>query len=282
MKKLICLLLCFTIVNFAIGQTSNENRIKELPELIEESADNKDYNLALKLEDELAIRKELQEAINKEDYEKATVLREDLYDLESGDYNRGESNSDQAEKETASKNAKDNTIFYMDFAIAGINMFSFDANNNYIGPEKVAYKNNMYSFNFKLGHKFYFGPGARKFRVGIDIKYVGLNLGLDFDGDFVAPNIALSIPSPGFVMTYHINDEMGIDFQTNVGVMFLISEYNDVFILPTPGFGVYPQLRFWYNKLGVGLQYSYNQVETIYNIDRLKLNHFGLFLGLRF
>lgn len=294
MKNLICVLFCLMIVNFAMSQTSNEDRLKELPNLIEEAGNNKDYKLAAKLQDELEIRKELQEAIKKEDYKKATALREDLYDLENGTYKSTESNSDRAEEEEEfeEKNAKDNSVLYLDFAIAGFNRYNYsqtdfvetyDQNGNYTGLQEQEFNvdERMYSLNFKFGSKFYFGPGSRKFRVGLDINYITLNLGLNVEDDFIVPNLDFSAPLPGFVMTYYLNDEMGLDFQANAGVMFLLSEFNDL-PLPAPGIAVNPQLRFWYNKIGVGLQYTHHQVNTIEDIDRLTLNHIGLFVGLRF
>lgn len=293
MRNLICILFCLMIVNLAIGQTSNEDRLKKLPDLIEEAGSNKEYKLAAKLEDELAIRKELQKAIDNEDYKKATALREDLYDLENGNYNSEEpASTDLAEREDEDEKAKENSIFYLDAAVAGINMYSFtrtelvetyDDNGNYTGmqEQEQEFDDNMYSVNFKLGHKFYFGPGARKFRIGLDITYLSLNLGFNLDDEFILPNIAFSTPSPGFVATYHLNDKMGIDFQANAGIMFMLSEFND-YPIPTPGLAISPQLRFWYNKLGVGLQYTYHQVNTLSNIDQFRLNHLGLFVGFRF
>lgn len=293
MKNLICLLLCFTIVNFAIGQTSNENRIKELPTLIEEAADKKDFNLALKLEDELAIREELQEAIDNEDYKKATALREDLYDLERGEYDRSKSNSDRAEQESEREPSKNNSIFYMDFAFAGLNMYdlsrielteTYDQNGNYTGmqEQEIVTNQSMYSINFKLGHKFYFGPGDRDLRVGLDINYLSLNLGFKRNDNFIFPNLAFSTPCPGLVMTYHINENMGFDLQANIGIMFAITPENSSFLIPSPGVSINPQARFWYKNFGLGFQYFNHQVQSITDIDRLKLNHYGLFVGFRF
>jgi hypothetical protein len=281
------------IVSSTIAQTSNEDRLKELPTLIEEAGSNKDYKLAAKLEDELAIRKDLKQAVDEEDYKTATTLREDLYDLESGNYNRNKTNEEAAEiDEDKEENKIDNSIFYLDFGVAGINMYDFtrsafvetyDQSGNYTGvqEQQIPESHNMYSINFKLGHKFYFGPGARKFRIGIDVNYLSLNLGLNLNDEFILPNIAFSTPSPGFVMTYHINDNMGLDFQTNVGIMFMLSEFNDL-PLPTPGIAINPQLRFWYNKLGIGLQYIHHRVNTLNNINNFTLNHAALFVGLRF
>jgi hypothetical protein len=281
------------IVNLAIGQTSNEERLNKLPDLIEEAGNNKNYKLASKLEDELVIRTELQEAIENENYEKATALREDLYDLENGEYNREKPNSELAERSEENDNTKDNSIFYLDFAFAGINMYDYtrtefvdvyDVNNNYLGTEQqeTAFNSSMYSMNFKLGHKFYFGPGTEKFRAGLDISYLSLNLGFNLDDNYVLPNIAFSTPSPGFVMTYHLNDNMGIDLQANAGILFMLSpEFND-FFLPVPGLAFFPQLRFWYNKLGIGVQYTYHQIGNLNNINNFRLNHLGLFVGFRF
>lgn len=294
MKNLICILCCLMVVNLAIGQTSNEERLKELPALIEDAGTNKEYKLAAKLQDELEIRKELQEAIQNEDYKKATALREDLYDLENGEYNRADSNSDrEEEEESKDENAKDNSVVYLDFTVAGLNSYAYsetafietyDQNGNYTGMQEQTFNvdERMYSINFKFGNKFYFGPGSRKFRIGLDINYISLNLGLNLENDFIVPNLDFSTPCPGFVMTYHINDDMGLDFQANAGIMFLLSEFNDI-PLPAPGVAINPQLRFWYNKLGAGLQYTHHQVNTIGGgIDRLTLNHIGLFVGFRF
>jgi hypothetical protein len=294
MKNLICILFCLMVVNLSIGQTSNKERLKELPALIEEAGTNKDYKQAAKLQDELEIREELQQAIDREDYKKATALRENLYDLENGDYNSDDSNSDIAEEEEETKggNSKDNSVLYMDFTVAGINSYAYsttdfvetyDQSGNYTGLQEQTFDvdERMYSINFKFGNKFYFGPGTRKFRIGLDINFISLNIGLNLEEDLIVPNLDFSTPCPGFVMTYHLNDNMGVDFQANAGIMFLLSEFNDI-PLPAPGLAVNPQLRFWYNKLGVGLSYTYHQVNTLDNIDRLTLNHMGLFVGLRF
>ena len=295
MKNLFCVLLCLMAVNLAMGQTSNEDRLNELPKLIQEAGDNKNYKLAAKLQDELEIREELQIAIDEEDYKKATALREDLYDLENGDYKSEESNAELAEEEEEQdENAKDNSVLYLDFTIAGLNSYAYtnsefvetyDQNGNYTGMQEQDIRNDarMYGINLKFGNKFYFGPGARDFRIGLDINFISLNIALGRNYEYFLPNINFSGPCPGFVMTYHLNDNMGIDFQANAGFMFLLSEFNDI-PLPSPGLAVNPQLRFWYNKLGVSVQYTYHQANELggdFN-DRITFNHLGLSVGLRF
>lgn len=293
MKYLICILFCFLFVNLAISQNSNADRLKELPALIDEAANNKNYELALKLEDELAIREKLQEAIDEEDYERATELREDLYALENGEYKRSESNEvDVAKNDGEHGNSKQNAVFYLDFAFLGLNNYqnttidivdSYDQNGNYIGSkEKTVITNrSMFGLNFKLGHKFYMGPGDRKLRVGLDINYLTLNVGISLDDDFVLPNLAFTTPCPGFVATYHFSETMGLDLQANTGVVFTLTEFNE-YPIPIPGFIVNPQARFWYKNVGIGLQYTYYKVNSRETIRNLRMNHFGLFFGVRF
>jgi hypothetical protein len=283
MKHLIALLFCILFVNVSISQSPNDIRLEKLPELIEEAARSENYKQAAKLEKELAIRKKIQKAIEVEAYNKAGELQEDLSELENSYLIKNDkTNLDEAESEN--KNDKDNVIYYMDFSVAGINMYDLTYNQFVDNSlQEFNESQDMYSINFKMGHKFYFGSGAHKFRVGVDINYVSLNAGLHTTEGYLSPNYALSGPSPGFVMTYHINDNMGLDLQLNTGFMVLFSEINQ-FSSNGLGGALLPQMRYWYKKLSIGLEYTYfdSNINNITPSGRISLNHLGLFVGMRF
>jgi hypothetical protein len=286
MKNLICFLFCLLILNVAIGQTSNQGRLEELPALIDEAGTKKNYELAARLQDELAIREKIQEVIEQESYEKAAALRKYLYDLENDINSRYTSISEVIEHVGRhDRNNKKNTMMYLDFSPIGFGAYDvtqlvFDPVSN--STNQVNESQITYSLNFKFGHKFYFGPGLRKFRIGVDMNYASLNLGfVETYEDNIMPNFGLSTPSPGVVMTYHINKDMGFDFQTNAGFMLMVSEENSLSATGM-GFVLLPQLRYWYNKLSMGLKYTCYQGERLSTAGRIRLNHLGLFAGLRF
>ncbi|MEX2483682.1 MAG: hypothetical protein WED10_03955 [Brumimicrobium sp.] len=298
MRLIFSVLICLFFSFVSFSQNSNEKRMKELPSLIDKAVENKDYDEASKLQKELDIREDLKKAIEEEDYKEATKLREDLYDLESGEY-KSDDNED-IDSFDDPEQLKKNSVFYFDYTFGGMNIYSYDRTeyvNVYdeqgymIGTEEVTqnYKDFVYSMNFKLGHKFYIGSGSSNLRLGLDLNYMSLNIGIpslnnNIDPQYssILPNLSFTLPNPGFVATYHMRDDMGLDFQFNAGVMFLLSNYNEVPI-PMPGFHLNPQLKFWYKKIAIGLEFVYFDVDvdSFENSREMKVNHLGLSFGLR-
>ncbi len=287
MKLFLIVLSCVFFTSLAYSQeVSNKQRLAELPELIEQEAAKENYELAGKLQQELEIREKLEVAIKDKDYKKAAQLREELNDLEK---TPSASESTSAPRPTPSKKKNENVVFYADFTVAGMNMYSYDyttytemydENGYFIGSSTNTERRRdlMYGLNIKIGSKFYFGPGEKKFRVGLDANYLSLNLGIN-SGDYggIIPNLNLSIARPGVVLTFLLKENMGFDVQLNSGLVMLISEYNDT-PFPIVGYSINPQIKYWYKNIGVGLEYNFGDFPN----ENIRYQHFGLSFGLRF
>jgi len=286
MKLFLITLSCvfFTSILFS-QEVSNKQRLAELPELIEKEAAKENYELAGKLQQELEIRENLEVAIKEKDYKKAAQLREDLNNLEKKP-SQTQGTPSPSPRPVNSKNK--NAVFYADFTLAGMNMYSYndvffdymyDENGYYIGMSEntVRQTDLMYAINIKLGSKFYIGSSENKFRVGIDANYLSLNLGIHSDSYGVIPNLNLSLARPGVVFTILLNENMGFDFQANGGLMLVLSEYNSS-IFPMIGYSINPQVKYWYKNIGVGLEYNFGGLPN----DDVSYHHFGLSFGLRF
>lgn len=173
----------------------------------------------------------------------------------------------------------DNSILYLDFAFLGQNVFY---NEGQMDPYFLGRRSN-YSFNFKLGHNFYFGPGSRKFRVGIDLNYISINLGPDFEYLFDEPEIILGLPSLGLIATYHINNNMRVDFKTNSGAMITVNHNNwSYFPFPSLGIFVNPQLNYSFKRISTGVQYLHYRFSNSDDTRSFTLNHFSIMVGFRF
>lgn len=288
MKLFLIALLCacFTTISYS-QEVSNKQRLAELPELIEKEAAKENFEVAAKLQKELEIRENLEVAIKDKDYKKAAQLREELNNLDK-EPAKTPTASNSPRVPTPSKSNK-NSIFYVDFTLAGMSMYSYehttytpmyDEFGYYIGTieNDETRRDLMYSINIKLGSKFYFGPGDKKFRVGLDVNYLSLNLGINnANSSGVIPNLNLSLARPGAFCTLFFNEQMGLDFQVNGGLMLVLSQYNDT-PLPMLGYSVNPQLKYWYKNIGVGLEYNFGSLPN----NDVRYQHFGLSFGLRF
>lgn len=286
MKLFLIVLSCVFITSIAQSQeVSNKQRLAELPELIEQEAAKENYELAGKLQQELEIRENLEIAIKDKDYKKAAQLREDLNNLEK----KPSTTESTSSRPTPSEKKNENVVFYADFTVAGMNMYTYDyttyvetydENGYYIGSTTTTQRKSdlMYGLNVKIGSKFYFGPGTKNLRVGIDANYLSLNLGIH-SGDYggIIPNLNLSIARPGVVLTLLVKENMGFDIQLNSGLVMLISEYNDT-PLPIIGYSINPQIKYWYKNIGVGLEYNFGDFID----ENIRYHHFGLSFGLRF
>lgn len=296
MKKIGLILAMLFVVSIVMGQQqTNKERIAQLPELIEEQAAAEKYDEAAKLSRELELREELEIALKDKDYKKAAQLKDELEKLEKEGLKTSTDAVTTAQKteERPVSRKKENIKLYLDLTFAGFDSYvydrqeyveMYDENGYYIGStmQTVRTRDNMFALNLKLGNKFFFGPGEKKFRLGLDVNYLSLNMGLSNfnNGDFF-PNMNFSIVRPGIVGTLFLNEKrnMGIDFQVNGGMMFALTRYDGFIFPPNLGVSVNPHIKFWYNKIGGGIEFNYGRMR---NTNDIVYQHVGLFFGFRF
>lgn len=288
--KFITLLIFVLGITFGINaqEVSNKQRLSELPELIEKAAAQENFSEAAKLQRELEIREELELAIKDKDYKTAAQKREELNNLNKETTTQASSTSTRpTSSRPGGRNGNDNTKFYLDITIAGMDFYAFDRetyfdiydeNGWYIGTDVQTFRERelMYAFNLKLGSMFFFGKSDNKFRLGLDVNYLSLNLGLGGMQNNPLPHLNFSVARPGIIGTLSFKENMGMDFKVNGGLMLLISQYNPN-PLPVIGYSVNPQVKFWINKIAVGLEYNYGRLPA----NNIGFNHMGLSFGFR-
>ena len=291
MKYLVLIILAVSISNFSWSQDkSNKQRLAELPELIESEAAKENYDEAAKLQKELEIREQLETALKDKDYKKAAQHREELNVLEktpARSTNQSVQDNNTPPPPVANPTKK-NSFFYLDLTLAGMNIYAydqtvftdiFDENGYYIGSQETVTRQREigYAINIKLGNKFYFGSPERSFRVGVDVNYASINIGFLRNSNSLLPNINFSIARPGIVLTYNLTPSMGLDFQFNGGLMFFISPEFNPNPVPVIGYSFNPQLKYWFKKIGVGLEYNFGVLPA----TDMNFSHAGLSFGFR-
>lgn len=283
--------LLIFVLGLAFGmnaqEVSNKQRLSELPELIEKAAAQENFSEAAKLQRELEIREELELAIKDKDYKTAAQKREELNNLNKETTTQAASSSRPASPRPGGRNGNENTKFYLDITAAGMDIYGYDRvtyvdiydqNGWYVGTDMnlVRERELMYGFNLKLGSMFYFGQSDRKFRLGLDVNYLSLNLGFGGMQNSILPFINFSVARPGILGTLTFKENMGMDFKVNGGLMLLISQNNPT-PLPIAGYSVNPQVKFWINKIAVGLEYNFGRLPS----ENVGYNHLGLSFGFR-
>ena len=293
-ERIVILIIIMLIANKSFCQEgSNKQRLKILPELIEEELNKENFEEVTKLKKEFELRTELDEALAEHDYVKASKIRDQIQFLDSNlDFIPDETMSYQEKREVNKR-----LFFYFDITPVGFSNYSYskkviksiyNANGAFMNSySELEHRIEQgYSINFKLGNKLYFNDVynnntlIKKFRIGLDLNYLSLNgsfIDVDLDkGEFLA--IAISLLRPGILLTYNIKPMMGIDLQVNTGATVMLSRYNTLgYLMPMFVFSVNPHLKYWVKRYGFGIDYNYAKS----TVNDMVLNHLGLTFSLR-
>lgn len=282
MRKLVTtLMFCLATAFLFAQQVNNEERIAQLPALIEKAAEQGNFEEAGKLQRELRIREDMREAVLQKNYERAGELQRELEGKPQLESTKATTSTTQTNSSTRSSrrefNPRKNFMFYVDFSPVGVSMFTHKA-YLYDWQTGVSYTstitNSQYAFNVKIGNRFYFGEAeGKKLRVGIDMNYISLNMSLIdlFDAPF--PDLTVSIVRPGVVLNGFITENMGIDFQFNAGIMHSATQYEGF----ASGLSFNPHVKYWYKKISAGIDYNFG----FFPRNDLRVQYIGLTLGIR-
>jgi len=282
MYKYILTVLLLVFMQPAFGQqVNNEKRIAELPQLIERAAAENNFEEAGKLQKELRIREDMQEAVLQKNYERAAELQRQL-DGKTVNDETIRAGSETPSPVVVSASLRPPTfdprkkfMLYVDFSPIGISLFGYtdymyDWQTGFSYPVSVT--ESRYALNFKIGNRFYFGRAeGRKLRVGIDVNYLSLNIAPSIGS---LPNLTFSLVRPGVVLNSFITEDLGIDFQFNAGLMTSFSDYIG---FSMAGVSFNPQVKFWYKKISAGIEYNLGFLPS----DELRFQYIGLSIGIR-
>lgn len=253
MKNLILLALFLSTFSLFAQKTDNEQRIIELPTLIEQAAAQEDYILASKLQYELEYRENLKESIDTKNYSGAAHWQNEL-DLLLG-----------IKKEIPGKRPRyreryaSNKIFInFDISMLGYSHLNYLETNysNYPSTEESVSRYGA-TANFKFGAKYFFN-NVKKSRFGLDLSVISVQpSGLGKNNSM--NSVVISIFRPGMIYGYFLTPTSGFDVQLNVGSAiyrtFGIYENRD-----RVGIIVVPHLRYWFGHVSMGVEYNYGNL----------------------
>jgi hypothetical protein len=276
-------LLSFFMVVLLPGiaqELTNEQRIAELPALIEQAAAKSNYEDAGKLQRELRIREDLREAVLQKNFERAAELQRELEGKPQPQPQVAIESTPPPPTVTVNRPSKiefdprKKFMLYLDFSPVGLSLFTYDTyvydQNGFAST--ILTTRSRFALNFKIGNRFYFGRAeGKKLRVGIDANYLSLNIAPSLDE---LPSLTFSLVRPGVVLNSFITDDLGIDFQFNAGLMTSFSDYIG---FSMAGASFNPQVKFWYKKLSAGIDYNLG----IFPDDNLRFQYIGLSIGIR-
>ena len=136
------------------------------------------------------------------------------------------------------------------------------------------------TLNLVIGNKWYFGS-SEKWRPGLQLNWARIGINIDPDDPisiFIGPK-NLSPVNVGMCNIFKFSESMGLEvnFTAGLNVEIGLDDIDDF----TPGLAVSPELKFRYNKLAVGIDYS--RIQTfLSNTRQSNWNTFGVTVGMKF
>ena len=288
MKSLFTLIFSIFLIGFSFGQNQNKERINELDGLIQQAVDKGDYDKAAILKEEKTIRLDIDKAIAENDFEKAELLKAKLKKLGS---NNDESKQEATTVETNSNDKKEENV----------ETVPQKSEKESSGKPAINSKNIYFYMDFGIGAatldtyytKYLISTAtASSARLAIDLK-IGtkfffnsneskMRIGLDMNwlslnpqlGGYVAPAVNISLVKPGFAFAYSFNEKMGVDAAFNLGTNLFFHPDESIF---AAGLNLNPHFKFQISKFCVGFEYQ----AQLHLTDSFKTNMFALTAGLK-
>lgn len=253
MKNLILLVLFLSTFPLLAQNTDNEQRLNELPALIEEAAANENYIQASKLQYELEYRENLKKSVEEKDYSGAAHWQKEL-DLLLG-IKREIPGTRPRYKERYATNR-----FFMniDISALGYSHLNYLATNYSTYPAtEDSYSKFGATVNLKFGFKYFFN-NVKKSRIGLDFSVIsiqrsGLGKGSSVSGAVV------SIFRPGVIYSYFMKPTTGFDFQLNAGAA-VFQTYSNYENKDRVGLMISPHFRYWIGHVSMGVEYNYGNL----------------------
>jgi hypothetical protein len=267
------LLTFFALVAYiGFSQTKNQQRLNELPKLIELADHENNFQKKDSLLKEQSLRLNIEQAIENENYSIADSLKNEL-------------DNKFAEKQPQlPKNSQSIQSSYDD---------SMDVNQNEWLKNHKVYKSGFYvdlnltqlalmkEFNYSgldvgytvgvdFGNKFFKRKQYNNVRLGLDMQWFNFSC----SWFIYQQDINLSICRPGIALGYAIDSKNGLDFNFNAGINMKLHNGS-----PYIGFALSPQIRYRYKFFSAGI---INHTSLGYNSDFVLLNNLGLSVGFKF
>ncbi len=253
MKNLILLILFLSILPLLAQNTDNEQRLNELPALIEEAATNENYVLASKLQYELEYRENFKKAIEEKDYTGAAHWQNEL-DLLLG-IKREIPGKRPRYKERYATNK-----FFMniDISALGYSHFNYLATNySTYPPIEESISKFGATVNLKFGFKYFFN-NVKKSRIGLDLSVISIQRA-GIGKNNLMSGAVVSIFRPGLIYTYFLKPTSGFDLQLNAGAA-VFQTYSNYENKDSAGLMISPHIRYWIGHISVGVEYNYGNL----------------------
>lgn len=267
--------------------TKNQNRIAEIPNLIEAAVKAENYQEAANLQEELKIRKKIEVAQGNQDYKRVVELEEQLENCDCKPKpeqdcvaeKKAEYQKEQREKEIEEPFLqKRKFLINVDFSPAGYlhsNETYSQTPMNEVAPYNYNEKSDQFAVNHAVGASVFFGDMDKDMKIGLDINFMDVTMAFD---EFRPFNMSLSgrfaFAQPGIIMTkYFSNGLSGLDIKANLGAVKAFGGvYQDFWGLNTAA-----QIKFWRKKSALGIKYQFGS-----GLDYdAHYHHVALVLGLR-
>ena len=150
--------------------------------------------------------------------------------------------------------------------------------NNYTGPITSSIQEYI-TINLVIGNKWYFG-NSEKWRPGFQLNWARIGINIDPINPFrvIIDPKSISPVNVGMCNIFKFSENMGLEFNFTTGLnLELDLDYGRV----APGLAITPELKFRYNNLAVGLDYS--RIQTFYSnaLRQSNWNIFGVTVGLK-
>ena len=135
------------------------------------------------------------------------------------------------------------------------------------------------TINLVIGNKWYFG-NSEKWRPGIQLNWARFGINIDPKNPFrvIIDPKNISPVNVGMCNIFKFSENMGLEFNFTTGLnLELDLDYGRV----TPGLAITPELKFRYNNLAVGLDYSRIQTFESNTLRQSNWNIVGVTVGLK-
>lgn len=242
MQKILLVGLFFFISIYTFSQTENQLKIQQLNEEITKAVEVGNYTKANQLKQERELRFKMEEAIEKEDFIKASELEEKI---KSGSYR-----SDNKPIKSTEESMYINSDYYKHKSLKSGFYFNFSLGHSY--TEDLFYSRNAFNIGFDLGNRFTKKSDKQK-RFGLDMNWFNFSISVEnlnafllVEGSFVSANF--HIANPGVFYSEAFNKDQGLEASLHIGPG--VTAFNGDGYL---NLGFYPRILYRYKVIGIGL-----------------------------
>lgn len=290
--KILLIFLLFSGFIFAQNSTpekENSARILELDQAIQNAINKEQYKKASKLQKEEDIRKKMAIAFKSKDYDRLAELKNDLDNCNCIIKEETTEKSTKSNAKASTEDLKDsptnryrNNRFVTYFEFMPLAYMHVKSTSSYIQeypPHDMVFgtkTNDLEGGGFRIGGTIFFRDMRpdQKLKIGFDIMFVSFTSSLDFR-DPGSGVIYFSLARPGIVLKQYLNNYSGLQFKLNIGSTFAVSTIHAV------AAGAKINLSYWFKNFTAGIEYQL--FESIDTADEdAYVNQLGITCGFQF